>query len=61
MSGPGFIAEEFPQACDLCGMIEETRPYGPGGIEVCFSCGMKDPETALKNMTEYLFGPNERF
>lgn len=56
MSGPGFIKEESPQACQLCGNIEETRPYGPNGEEICFDCGMKDEETTKKKMAEYIFG-----
>lgn len=41
------IMAQPPGRCDLCGVIEETRPYGPHGEEVCFACGMKD-ETAAK-------------
>lgn len=56
MSGRGFIAEESPQRCELCGVIDETRPYGPNGEEVCFDCGMKDEENAKKRMQLYIFG-----
>ena len=56
MSGRGFIAEESPQRCELCGVIEETRPYGPNGEEICFDCGMKDEETTRKRMEQYIFG-----
>lgn len=42
-----WISEEPPGRCALCNAVEETRPYGPGGAEVCFACGMKDEaETA---------------
>lgn len=43
-----WIVEEPPGRCELCGAVEETRPYGPGGAEVCFVCGMKDEETAKR-------------
>lgn len=43
--------------CDLCGAIEETRPYGPNGEEVCFTCGMKD-EAAAGRQFEKLIGSN---
>lgn len=43
-----YIAEEPPGKCELCGNIEETRPYGPGGIQVCFSCAMVDEEEAKR-------------
>lgn len=56
MSGRGFIAEEAPQRCELCGVIKETRPYGPNGEEVCFECGMKDEGTTKKRMQLYIFG-----
>ena len=55
MSGRGFIAEEKPQRCEMCGVIEECRPYGPNNEEICFDCGMKDEETTKKKMTEYIF------
>jgi ribosomal protein L37AE/L43A len=28
--------------CELCGMKDELRPYGPNGEWICFDCGMKD-------------------
>jgi hypothetical protein len=56
MSGRGFIAPEPPQRCEFCGVIDETRPYGPDGEEICYDCGMKDPDTTERKMAEYLFG-----
>ena len=56
MSGRGFIAEERPQRCEMCGVIEECRPYGPNNEEICFDCAMKDEETTEKKMAEYIFG-----
>ena len=41
-----IIQEEPPQQCDLCGKIDELRPYGPNSEKVCFDCGMKDKEAA---------------
>ncbi len=42
------IRQEKPQQCDLCGQIDELRPYGPGGAKICYPCGMKTPiETFL--------------
>jgi hypothetical protein len=42
-----FIEPEADGKCELCGAIEETRPYGPGGKRVCYDCAMKDEaETA---------------
>jgi hypothetical protein len=56
MSGPGFIAEELPQACSLCGKIEECRPYGENGAEICYDCGMIDEEKTRARMLAYIFG-----
>jgi hypothetical protein len=56
MSGLGIIQEEPPQACELCGVIDECRPYGPNGEEIFFDCGIKDQETTAKQMDKYIFG-----
>lgn len=60
MSGPGLIIEEPPQRCELCGVLEECRPYGPNSEQVCFSCGMKDEAATIKKMEEYIFGINNK-
>jgi hypothetical protein len=56
MSGLGIIAEEPPQVCEMCGIIDETRPYGPNGEEICFDCGMKDEATTKQRLEQYIFG-----
>ena len=56
MSGKGFIEEEPSQACELCGKFEETRPYGPNQEEVCFECGMKNQDAALRGVRRHIFG-----
>lgn len=56
MSGLGFIAVEAPQKCELCGKVEETRPYGPNGERVCFECGMKDEAAAKRGFDRYVLG-----
>jgi len=45
-TGNLLIEAEAAQRCDLCGAVAETRPYGPRGENVCFSCGMKDRAAA---------------
>ena len=59
MSGRGIIQEEPPQACQMCGIIAECRPYGPNDEEICFECAMKDPETTERKMAIYLFGEDD--
>ena len=56
MSGKGFIAPEPDQMCEMCGKIDECRPYGPNDEQICFDCAMKDEETTQKKMSAYIFG-----
>jgi formylmethanofuran dehydrogenase subunit E len=51
-----FIEAESDRRCELCGEIEETRPYGPNGERVCFACGMKDEESAKRKFSELMDG-----
>lgn len=37
MTGCHYCAEEFPDPNDL-------RPYGPGGVSVCYDCAHATPE-----------------
>jgi hypothetical protein len=59
MSGLGIIQEESPQVCQMCGVIDECRPYGPNDEEICFDCAMKDEETTECKMAAYIFGVEE--
>ena len=57
--GSVYIVPEGKTPCDLCGEIAELRPYGPPNNErICFSCGMKDPETTSKKFNEFVDGPD---
>lgn len=59
MSGHGFIMQEIDTVCESCGSIEECRPYGKNGEQICFTCAMATPESkeiAEKKMAEYIFG-----
>ena len=59
MSGLGIIQEESPQACEMCGVIDECRPYGPNNEEICFDCGQKDIEITERKMAAYIFGEQQ--
>lgn len=59
MSGAGFIAEEPMRMCEMCGVIDECRPYGPNYEQICFECGMKDEETTKQKMFEYIHGDKQ--
>ena len=56
MSRIKVIEEEAPMKCELCGKIEELRPYGPNGECVCFDCGMKNEEAATRQFCRLVLG-----
>lgn len=56
VNGTLVIAVQEPEKCELCGAVEECRPYGPKGETVCFSCGMKDEEAARRAFRQLLNG-----
>lgn len=51
-----IIETEPDEVCELCGEDAETRPYGPGGKRVCYQCGMKNRDEAIRRCRETLFG-----
>lgn len=40
--------------CQMCGEVEELRPYGPNGMFVCFDCAMKDESEASRQFEKLL-------
>lgn len=58
MTSRGIIAEEPPQVCEMCGKIDECRPYGPNGEQICFECATTkcDPAKVEKRMAQHIFG-----
>jgi hypothetical protein len=57
MSGRGFIAQQADEVCEMCGKIDECRPYGPNDENICFDCAMKlDRAIVEKKMKAYIFG-----
>ena len=42
-----LLEAEEPDACEECGTVAETRPYGPGGSRVCIDCGDADPRGVM--------------
>lgn len=62
MSGRGFIAPELETVCELCGKIDECRPYGPNSEQICFDCATSSPEMeeiVKKKMMSYIFGDSD--
>lgn len=45
-----LVEEGEPSACESCGEVADLRPYGPGGKNICFACGQRDPEGTLERM-----------
>jgi hypothetical protein len=54
-----FIYEQKPAKCEMCGQIDELRPYGPKGENVCFDCAMKDEAVAAERFKARLGGLSE--
>ena len=52
----GHPAEAKPQVCSDCGKVEELRPYGINGADVCFDCAMKDEANAKEMMRRRMEG-----
>ena len=50
------VAAEPDGKCELCGASEETRPYGPDGKEICWSCGQIDRAATMQRMAKVRFG-----
>jgi hypothetical protein len=56
MTQRGIIFAESDQRCELCGEIEECRPYGPKGEQVCFNCGHKDQSAMERGFRRHVLG-----
>ena len=50
------IVRTPPAKCELCGKVDELRPYGPKGENICFDCKQKNPKSAKRQMRRVLFG-----
>jgi len=46
----------FDGVCEMCGVKDELRPYGPNNENICFDCAMKDEAAAKKKFLEMLEG-----
>jgi hypothetical protein len=58
MSSRGIIAAELDQMCEMCGKIDECRPYGPNGEQICFDCATTkcEKEQVERRMMNHIFG-----
>lgn len=45
-----------PAICDICGVCEELRPYGPNGENICYTCGEKNEPVTTQMMEKALYG-----
>ena len=61
MTARGVICEEIPRMCEMCGNIDECRPYGPNHEQICFTCAMEkcDPVLVEKRMKALIFGDTD--
>lgn len=52
-----IILEPTPDSvCELCGVVEELRPYGPDFKLICWNCAKKDIIGTERRMSIILFG-----
>jgi len=58
--GSGIIMVRGDMKCELCGKMDETRPYGPKGEEICFECGMKNEEVTTRQFKRVVLGKVEQ-
>jgi hypothetical protein len=56
MSKRGVICSEPKGICSGCSLLEELRPYGANGEEICYDCAMKDMETTAKRFRQHVLG-----
>ena len=61
-----YVANEGVEKCEQCGKVDELRPYGKNGTNICFSCGMKDLKTTdgmfekrIEGVKEVIFVNND--
>jgi hypothetical protein len=59
MSSRGIIAQQADEVCEMCGKVDECRPYGANDENICFDCAMLDKATTERKMAAYLFGNDE--
>jgi hypothetical protein len=52
----GHPVEAIPAKCEDCGKVDELRPYGKNGANVCFDCAMKDEANAAAMFKKRLYG-----
>lgn len=51
-----IIEAEPDGKCAYCGKMDELRPYGKKGEQICFDCGMKDEKTTARMMNRNMYG-----
>lgn len=49
-----IICAEEPAKCEFCGKIDELRPYGKNGENICYECGRKDVHTTERKMKQFM-------
>lgn len=59
IAGVTIISPEPDRRCTSCKKVDECRPYGKNGAQICYACAMATPESkaeAERQMGMRLFG-----
>lgn len=51
-----IIEAETNDVCELCGVVDELRPYGPNGERICYDCGQINPALTEQKIRELFEG-----
>lgn len=51
--GVFVIASQEPELCAFCETLQECRPYGPGGQNICWPCMDGDPALRTEAQKNY--------
>lgn len=51
-----YVSPQKEEECECCGKVAELRPYGKNGANICYECGMNDPETTQEMLDQVAIG-----
>jgi len=55
-----IICHTEPEKCEMCGVVDGLRPYGPRGEKICFDCMLKNETAAKRQFKRTVLGETEQ-